>query len=92
MTLKLKQKRDSSFYKRTYLLNIIYKTLCIETVYSFIQSEMTSVHTISVDTYLLIFNNGLTCYILKTWFEKTVLYKYWRRVKICSTENVMGRW
>jgi len=54
----------------SFIKQILQKTLCIETVYGFIQFEMTSVHTVSVDTSLLIFNNGWTCTILNTWSHK----------------------
>ena len=54
----------------SFIKQILQKTLYIETVYGFIQSEMTSVHTVSIDTSLLIFNNGWTCTILNTWSLK----------------------
>jgi len=74
MRLKLKTRRERRFqflytYMHLFSKHLLQKTLCIETVHSFIQSEMTSVHTMSVDTSLMIFNNDWTCTI-----SHTVLY------------------
>jgi len=49
---------------------------CIEKVHSFIRSEITSVHTMSVDTSLMIFNNDWTCTILNTWSHKRLTVWY----------------
>ena len=73
--VKTKKGRERWFkflftYMYLFIKHILQKNLCIETVYRFIQSEMTSVHTMSVDTSLLIFNNGWTCTLLNTWSHK----------------------
>ena len=73
--VKTKKGRERWFqflctYMYLFIKHLLQKNLCIETVYRFIQSEMTSVHTMSVDTSLLIFNNGWTCTLLNTWSHK----------------------
>ena len=90
----------------SFIKQILQTKICIETVHGFIQSEMTSIHTVSIDTSLMIFNNGWTCTILNTWSHKrshglvqvltksTRIYYMWDGIaesEICSTENVMGR-